>query len=88
MSAASLPMTPADLRGDLKIAIDASGLARDCYEHLNALALLAGTSSRPLVLTSGDITMLLTPVIEQLRVLTLMIERNQMSAELRLVFDE
>lgn len=86
MTAIPVQLSPKN-HNNLKTTLEASILARDCFEHLNAIALLAGTYDRQLSMTCGDITMLLNPVIEQMRLLTLMIEHNQPSAELRLVFD-
>lgn len=79
---------PPSSYSELKTSLEASILARDCFEHLNAIALLAGTYDRQLSMTCSDIAMLLNPVIEQMRMLTLMIEGNHMTANLCLVFND
>jgi hypothetical protein len=65
--------------------IDQSLLAHDCYEQLDAVALLAGMSTQQNTLSGCQWMMLLNPIVERLRLLTIMIDRHQSEAEIRLI---
>lgn len=71
-----------------KIRLEAGVIARQCYDHLTAIGMLAGVSDQQPPMTCTDIAMLLYPVTEQMQVLTKMLERERLTAELHLVFTD
>ncbi|MER2527441.1 MAG: hypothetical protein ABTR07_05890 [Candidatus Competibacter denitrificans] len=86
MRVATLPTAQNTILSTSKIEL--SILAHDCYEQLDAMALLAGTSNMEPSISGAHWMMLLNPIVEQLRLLTILIDRNRSTADLCLVDPE
>lgn len=68
--------------------VETNALIHDCYEQLNALALLAGQAQGDQALAGGDWMLLLNPIVEQMRIVALLADHRADNAELRLVLGE
>lgn len=68
--------------------IELSILAHDCYEQLDAMALLAGMSNTEPSISGAHWMMLLNPIVERLHLLTILIDRNRSTADLCLIDPE
>ncbi len=83
MSVAPFPASKSPIL--CKSKIEVSILANDCYEQLDAVALLAGMGNESSSISGGHWMMLLNPIVERLRLLAIMLDRNQSEAEIRLM---